>query len=83
MHGSQDQHSCLTHTVFTNADQYWNQALGTVSHQSIIFEFLTRCEVESLPIANYSTVEAINNASCDWEDDIKDLVCLIARRNFL
>lgn len=82
-HGSQQEHSCLTETVVKDAHLYWDRALSLVNYGAIIFEFLTRCEAESLPLNGYLTIDALNKVETEWMEDIKMLVNIMAWRRFV
>ena len=77
------QHSCMNDTVAKDSSKYWTQAQFALCHGGIIFEFLTRCEAESLPVDSYVTLEAINKSQNEWEEDIRILVNIMAYRSFL
>lgn len=77
-HPSQLQHTCISDTVTENANDYWSEAIATVCHGGILFEFLTRCEAEHLPVEQYDTIGALVNIEEEWNEDILLLVQIMA-----
>lgn len=83
-HPSQNEHSCITQTVTKDArSMYWGSAMDRVCHGGIVFDFLTRCEAENLPLNGYLTGEALNKMGGEWNEDIIVLTEIMAARRFL
>ena len=66
-----------------SASNYWFSAMESISHGGIVFDFLTRCEPENLPLNGYMTGEALQKMNEEWSEDITALTHIMAARRFL
>ena len=82
-HGSHFAHICLYESVAKDASKYWEETSSTLDQTTVLFEFLTRADVESLPVDDYMTMDALKKADGEWKEDIMAIANIIARRREL